>query len=381
MKKWDKEGWLPQALEQAVRIVEGNIPVFYDHCQDPASTGRIYRQRPNDEWTTGFWVGQLWLAYEYTGRETFRDCALHQCRSFERRIQEKIQVDHHDMGFLYTPSCVAAFKLTGDAQARSAALAAADQLLSRFQEKGRFIQAWGELGAAENYRYIIDCMLNLPLLYWASETTNDPAYRRVALAHTETCLRNSFREDGTVHHTFFLDPESGKPLYGRTWQGYRDDTVWARGMGWALYGTALAYRYNRDERFPALFAKTLSAYCARLPEDQIPYWDLCFQSGNEPRDSSTAAIAACALLEMAELLVQKSAEYTRLAASMLETLYERYSVKKPVAGTGLLLHGTYSKKSPYNGCTENGVDECTSWGDYFYLEALVRLAQPWQPYW
>lgn len=129
------------------------------------------------------------------------------------------------MGFLYTPSCVAAYRLTGSETAKKAALLAADNLIARFQEKGQLLQAWGELGARDNYRLIIDCLLNVPLLYWATEVTGDEMYRRIALAHTKTSMANLVRPDHSTYHIYFFDPETGAPVRGSTQQGYRDGSA------------------------------------------------------------------------------------------------------------------------------------------------------------
>ena len=154
-----------QALDTAIALVRRNLPLYTDHCQNHSSVHDIYPQCENNQWTCGFWPGEVWLSYERTGDEAFKNTALTLVDSFLYRIEHKIEVDHHDMGFLYSPSCVAAYKLTGSEKGRRAAILAADQLCTRFQEKGEFFQAWGALGAADNYRYIIDCLLNVPLLY------------------------------------------------------------------------------------------------------------------------------------------------------------------------------------------------------------------------
>ena len=142
---------------------------------------------------------------------------------------------------------MAAYKLTGNETAKKAALLAADRLCTRFQEKGQFLQAWGALGAKDNYRLIIDCLLNLPLLYWASEVTGQLRYREIALAHTATSMANLVRPDHSTYHTFFFDPETGAPLRGSTQQGYRDGSAWARGQAWGVYGMALAYFYTGNK--------------------------------------------------------------------------------------------------------------------------------------
>lgn len=370
------------ALERAVDQVRRNLPGFTYRSQNHSSAGQFYPSCENNQWTCGFWPGEIWLSYEADGDPVFRYAGLIQSESFLRRIEQKIEVDHHDMGFLYTPSCVAAWKLTGDKRSRQAAILAAEQLLTRFQPKGGFLQAWGPMGAPENYRFIIDCLLNVPLLFWASQETGEERFRDAALQHTQTCLRHSIREDGSTYHTFFMDPVTGGPVRGVTCQGYKDDSAWARGQAWGIYGLALSYRYTRDPKCFGLFDKVLDYYLSRLPEDLVPYWDLCFTSGDEPRDSSSASIAACGMLEMAEYRdAQTAAQLKSIARQMLQSLVDSYSVRDGKVSNGQVLHGTYSKKSPYNTCTQEGVDECVSWGDYFYMEALTRLYKDWEMYW
>lgn len=262
---------------------------------------------------------------------------------------------------------------------------AAEQLISRFQEKGGFIQAWGPLGAEDNYRLIIDCLLNLPLLYWASDVTGDGKYREIAVRHTKTSIQNLVREDFSTYHTFFFDPRTGEPVRGVTAQGYKDDSAWARGQAWGIYGTALAYRYTKDETCKDLFRKVTAFYMDHLPEDLVPYWDLSFSRGSgEPRDTSAAAAAVCGMMEMCSngsLDKKEKAFYEEKADQMLENLIDHYAVTSIKESNGLLLHGVYAKSSPYNSVTDRGVDECNLWGDYFYLEALTRKLTDWKTYW
>ena len=371
-----------QALDTAASLVRRNLPLYTDHCQNHSSVHDIYPQCENNQWTCGFWPGEIWLSYERTGDEAFKKAALTLVDSFMYRIEHKIEVDHHDMGFLYSPTCVAAWKLVGSETGKNAAIAAADQLLTRYQPSGKFLQAWGTMDDPGNYRYIIDCMLNVPLLYWAAQVTGSDHYREIAAAHTATTLANSFRPDGSTYHTFFMNPD-GTPKGGRTCQGYKDDSFWARGQAWGVYGSAIGYTYTHDEKFLDVFRKALAFYLSRLPEDMIPCWDMLFapESG-EPRDSSSAAIVACGLLEAAKYVDEtEAAQWRTLARQMLASLAANYAVKPGTLGSGQLLHGTYSKKSPYNTCTPEGVDECTSWGDYFYMEALTRLTKDWEMYW
>jgi unsaturated chondroitin disaccharide hydrolase len=371
------------ALDAAVAQVRRNLPQFTYAAQNHSSVGNFYPAVENDQWTAGFWPGQIWLAFERSGDPVFKLAAQIQVQSFLNRIENKIAVDHHDMGFLYSPTCVAAWKLAGDADGRRAAILAADQLISRFHPVGEFIQAWGPMGARENYRYIIDCLLNLPLLYWASDETGDPKYSDIALKHAKTCLTHSIRPNSSTYHTFFMDPVTGGPDHGETCQGYKDDSDWTRGQAWAVYGTALSYCYDRRPEYRTAFERVLGYYLDKLPTDLVPYWDMIFTAGDdEPRDSSSTSIVACGLLEMAKYVsAPEAAAYTKLARQMMKSLVDGYAVKDPAISNGQVLHGTYSKKSPYNTCTPEGVDECVSWGDFFYMEALTRLTTNWKPYW
>ncbi|MBY5326257.1 glucoronyl hydrolase [Rhizobium leguminosarum] len=371
------------ALDLAVEQIRRNLPQFTHASQNHSSVGNFYPAVANDQWTAGFWPGELWLAFEHSGEAVFRDAAQIQVQSFLHRIVNRIETDHHDMGFLYSPSCIAAWKLVGDEDGRRAAILAADQLIERFQPIGQFIQAWGRKGVAEEYRYIIDCLLNLPLLYWASRETGDPKYREIALIHARTTLANSVRPDDSTYHTFYMDPVTGAPVRGATKQGYKDDSAWARGQAWAIAGMALSYRYERIEEYRGTFDRLLAFYLNRLPGDMVPYWDLVFSDGDgEPRDSSSASITACGLLEMADLVEpEPAARYRTLARRMMKSLADHYAVKDPTISNGLVLHATYSKKSPFNTCRGEGVDECVSWGDYYYMEALTRLSRSWSSYW
>lgn len=359
------------------------LPQFTEKFQQAYSENGFYPPIENVDWTTGFWTGEIWLAYEYSHDERLKAAAEVQVHDFKNRIEKKIVVDHHDMGFLYSPSCVAAYKLTGNQEGREAALLAADQLISRYQPVGKFIQAWGPMNAPENYRLIIDCLLNLPLLYWASDETGDKKYREIAENHIHTAIANVIREDYSTWHTFFFNPETGAPDHGATCQGYRDGSAWARGQSWGVYGLALAYKYTGRKEYIELFRHVADYFLDHLPEDLIPYWDLEFTSGDDqPRDSSSASIVACGMLEMSKYLEpEEAAYYQSLAAKLVKAVYDRCAVKDFETSNGLVLHSTYSNKSPYNTCHHAGVDECNAWGDYFYMEALTRMSKDWKLYW
>lgn len=367
----------------AAEIIESNLDEFTDAFQPSNSEGGFYKPSENVTWTTGFWTGEIWLAYEKSRNESLKKAGEIQVDSFLQRIIDKVDVAHHDMGFLYSPSCVAAWKLTGNENAKKAAIMAADNLMGRFQEKGGFFQAWGELGAEDNYRLIIDCLLNMPLLFWASEVTGNPEYREKAETHIQNAMKYVIRPDHSTYHTYFFDPKTGEPKKGVTHQGYCDGSAWARGQSWGIYGAALSYSRLKNPEYIDIFEKLTMFFLTHLPENLVPYWDFDFQDGSsEPRDSSSAAIAACGMLEMAKHLPEEKAEFYRgMARRLLKALADHCAVKDSSESNGLLLHGTYAKSSPYNTCPNLGVDECNSWGDYYYMEALTRLSGDWNPYW
>lgn len=374
---------LEEALARGIVQTQKAMESLGDDFKSCVSQGGMYRGTGHCDWTEGFYTGELWLAYEMTGQEAFKELALKHVSSFLTRIQNRIAVDHHDMGFLYSLSCVAGYKLVGSEEGKTAALLAADNLIGRFHEKGEFIQAWGPLNAKENYRLIIDCLLNLPLLYWATEVTGNSKYEDIAKKHITTCLKYIVKEDHSTYHTYYFDPETGEPLRGVTAQGYRNDSVWARGQAWGIYGLALSYKYTKEESYINLFRAVTDFFIAHLPEDLVPYWDFDFADGSsEPKDSSAAAIAVCGMLEMSKYLEEEeSTYYQEVARKILKSLVDHYAAHPSSSSNGQLLHGTYARKSPYNTVGDNGVDECNVWGDYYYLEALVRCLKDWQLYW
>ena len=369
------------ALEFALEKIDYALPTFTNKFPDHASVNNVYPAVDNNAgWNTGFWTGILWHAYQLTGEFKYKEVASSQIDSFYNRIDKRLGVDFHDMGFLYTPSCVAAYKITGDETAKEAALMAADNLISRYHEKGEFIQAWGSVGSASEYRLIVDCLMNIPLLYWATEVTGDTKYRDVAYKHFTSTVNLCYREDGSTYHTYFFDPETGEPVKGTTYQGVSDDSTWARGQTWAMYGPLLTYIYEQNDEALDAFTAAADYYLAHLPSDYVPYWDLSFTDGAyEPKDSSSASIAVCALLEGAKHLDESDSrreKYLDAAKHIMNSLIDNYTTEFHYKANGLLLHGTYNKPSG------TGIDEMTIWGDYFFMEAIHRLLDPeWDLYW
>lgn len=367
------------AVEFILNKVDRNIPLFADTYPAPASVDNVYPAIENTDWTSSFWTGMLWLAYELTGNEKYREAAEKQLESYKKRLDERICTDTHDLGFLYSLSCVAAHKLTGNPEARSIALKAADLLMERYFHKAGIIQAWGDLKDPEQRgRMIIDCCMNLPLLYWAANNTGEGKYYAAAYSHAKKAALHIVRPDASSFHTFYMDIETGEPKYGKTAQGYSDNSCWSRGQAWGIYGFALSYVYTGCRTFIELGIKLANYFLNRLPEDMVCYWDLIFTEGNEERDSSAAAIAACGMLEIARHLPLTN-EYRRIyenaSLNIIKSLTERYTSKKCPESNGILLHAVYAKPDG------KGIDECNIWGDYFYFEALARLMKDWKHYW
>jgi len=377
------------AVDNALRIVKRNIAAFGDRYPADTTVGDVYPLRPapagqpegaNVGWTTSFWPGLLWLAHDLTDDKEFLAAALSHVDSFSDRVRDGIDLDTHDLGFLYTLSCVAAWRRTGDERAATAALAAADHLLTRVLEPAGIIQAWGDLNdPRQRGRTIIDSLMNTPLLFWASQLTGDPGYAAAARRHAEQLHVHILRPDNTTFHTFYWDPGTGAPLRGETEQGSADDSCWARGQAWGIYGFSLNYRYTRDGSFLRAAQRCADYFLAHLPADGVAYWDLVFSDGSaEERDSSAAAIAVCGLVELAQQLPAgaRADAYRAAAGRILASLIAGYSTTGGAGPNALLRHGVYDKPKGV------GVDEGTLWGDYFYLEALTRFERPdWTPYW
>ncbi|MBW8743104.1 MAG: glycoside hydrolase family 88 protein [Sphingomonas sp.] len=365
-------------IDRAIARLDRAMPDFQDAWPAPSSEDGMYPAIGNVEWTNGFWTGMLWLAWQLRGEPRHRRAAARQIESFADRVERRIAVDHHDLGFLYTLSCTAAWRLTSDPLARAAALDAAALLLSRYDPIATVIQAWGDMrDPKQRGRMIIDCNLNLPLLWWATAETGDADYARAASAHVAQAARYLVRPDHSTFHTYYMNTETGAPCFGSTHQGFSDASCWARGQAWGIYGFALAFRHTGDPAYLTLAGRLADYMLDRLPHDGICCWDLIFTGDEDVRDSSAAAIAACGLLELAGFLPVSDAgrgRYANAAVRMLVELDRTYLAPEK-GSNGILAHGVYHWP---NGV---GVDECCIWGDYFYLEALMRVRSDWLPYW
>lgn len=380
---------LQYALKGVLQTLNTNMSLFVNRFPDNTTVGNRYHLRlaqngfaagDNYGWTTGFWSGMLWIAYELTGNENYRQLGEQHIQDFTHRAENAIDLDTHDIGFLYTLACVAPFRLIQNTKAKYAALLAAELLMNRYLGTAGVFQAWGTLDDLRlRGSTIIDSLMNMPLLYWAAEQTGDHRFATAAHRHSVQLRDHVVRSDSSTYHTFYWDVETGTPVGGKTAQGHSDNSCWARGQAWAIYGFALNYRYTRDESLLAVAQRCANYFLNHLSQDYVPYWDLVFGDGSgQPRDSSAAAIAVCGLLEIARWLPEgaQRQHYQTAAETILASLVTHYAAPAESGSNTLLLHSVYDL--PKN----IGVDEGCLWGDYFYMEALIRSLIPnWQVYW
>ena len=372
-----KDMW-KSAIQDAMAKTKRNIERFGDAYPHVSVNGK-YELNHNEDWTNGFWSGMLWLCYEYSGDEAYREAARLTVASFKRRMEQHIVLDHHDIGFLYTLSAQAQWIVEKDEEAKQLTLQAADVLLRRYREKGQYIQAWGLPGDAQHGgRMIIDCLLNLPLLFWAYEKTGHERYREVAVRQADQSRRYLVRGDDSSYHTFVFHAETGEALGGATHQGYQNGSTWSRGQAWGIYGFALAYRYTGNKQYLETSKRMAAYFLSHLPEDHVAYWDFDVPIDSDTyRDSSASAIVAAGLLEIMDHLDKHDPDregfQLKLEQSMT-SLIRNYSTMGEDA-EGLLKHGSYYVRG------NTAPDDFMIWGDYYYLEALMRMDKGLKGYW
>ncbi|MFD0710752.1 glycoside hydrolase family 88 protein [Paenibacillus sp. GCM10027626] len=327
----------------------------------------IYDNTSSDWWTSGFWPGLLWIMYDVTGKEQFKDAAWDWDANIETWFEKESQELHHDVGFQFLSTAVLKYKITADRDGLRRGIKAANYLAGRFNPAGNFIRAWN----GDKYGWaIIDCMMNISLLFWASEVTQDPRYRHIAVRHADTAIQYGVREDGSVNHIISFDPQSGAFIEAFGGQGDAADSGWSRGTAWGLYGFANTYRHTGDVRFLNTAKKIAHFFIAALPNDFVPYWDFRLSSfAGEPRDSSAGAIAASGLIELAALVPGKEQwMYMQAAERILLSLTNNYGTWDQPDHQAILLGATGHKPAGA------AIDVSLIYGDYYYVEALAKLS-------
>lgn len=372
---------LDNAIKAATEKLKG-LALRYGKDKFPSTCSKdfLYPMGINRHWECGMYTGCYWLAYELTGDEFFREVAESHIESYRKRVDEKIGMDDHDVGFVFSPSCIAAYKLTGNEYARQAALDALEYFYKMsYSKEGKFIiryhEGWAE---GDGCRTMMDSLMNAPLLFWGAKQTGNQEYYQAGLDHTRTTEQLLIREDASSFHHYQFNPADASPVRGLTFQGYKDDSCWSRGHSWGVYGFPIAYSYTGEEFLKEVHKNITYFMLNHLPEDMVPCWDYDFIE-DAPKDSSAAVISACGLLEMAKMLPEDSADkriFLSAAYQMIESVIDNYTTDIGREYDGLIHHVTHA--IPF----DLGIDECAIYGDYFYLEALLRLKNPeWKMYW
>lgn len=323
---------------------------------------------PSRDWTSGFFPGSLWYLFEATGDAKWRASA----EKFTALLEpEQHNTKTHDVGFMLYCSYGNGLRLTGNESYKAVLLNGAQSLSTRFNTTVGCIKSWDHGVGKFTFPVIIDNMMNLELMFWAARNGPAERYRDIALRHADTTLAHHFRADNSSFHVVDYDPATGKVLQRITHQGTADDSAWARGQAWGLYGYTVMYRETKDPRYLAQ-AQKIAAFVMnhpRLPADKVPYWDFDdVKIPNAPRDSSAAAIICSALLELRGYVdAATAASYTAFAEAQLRSLSSPAYLATPGTNGGfLLMHATGNH--PKN----SEIDVPINYGDYYFLEALLR---------
>ncbi|MEU7424844.1 glucuronyl hydrolase [Streptomyces sp. NPDC040750] len=302
-----------------------------------------------------------------TAGATFRTLALDSARGLAPR---QYDTSTHDLGFLFYPSWVTAWRLTGDDSWRDGAVQAARSLVRRYNPRGRFIRAWGALDDTGNAgRVIMDTMMNLDLLAFASRQTGDEEYLGVAVEHARTVQRFFPRPDGSTPHVYDFDPDSGAPIGPNTVQGYSADSCWSRGQAWGVYGFTTMYRRTGDPRFLATARRLADYAVGALGADHIPVWDYrAPQQPHDVKDASAGAVMACGLLDLATATGRHT--YRQVAVHILTALSQTCLTRTSARTEAVVARCTRNRPA------EDGIEISLPYADYYLLEGILRVLRP-----
>ncbi len=321
------------------------------------------------DWTEGFWPGICWMYFQYSGDTLWENAAI---RSQNRFIKHRFDTSTHDLGFIFNNSFGKAYRITGEEKYKTILIDAANSLVTKYNPIIGCTKSWDWAPDRWQFPVIIDNMMNLELLFEVSQITKDSMYREIAIHHANTTLKNHFRPDFSCFHVVDYDTLTGWVIGKQTHQGFSDNSAWARGQSWGLYGFTLCFRYTRDSVY-LIQAQHIADYIiSQLPDDGIPPWDY-FASHHlkKIKDASAAAILASALIELEEYTQNK--QYLAVAIKIMNTL----SSKKYLVRPG---HNYYfAMKHSVGSFPENSeVDVPIIYGEYYFIEALLRLQEKQQ---
>lgn len=362
-----------KALDYCVQQAEKTADAFKGLETFPRSIAagkKEWRTADYRDWTAGFFPGIEWYLYEYTKSEIWRARADADSRKLLPLLDSSV-IDH-DIGFVMYNSFGNGYRLTNDTTYKTALLRSADSLATLFNPKTGTILSWPREVPGVDYplrhNTIIDNMINLELLFWASKNGGRKELYDIAVQHATITMKNHFRHDFTSYHVVVYDTATGQKVKGITHQGLNDSSMWARGQSWAMYGYTMAYRETGRPEFLHFARKVTDVYLSRLPKDLIPYWDFDAPAmTNPPRDASAAAVAASSLLELSTMVLDsnESKIYREKAENMLAVLSSsKYQSGKE--NNAFLLHSTGHHPAG------SEIDASIIYGDYYYIEALIR---------
>lgn len=371
----------PASLDNAVAFAEAQIGLEIAEIEKSGETLNPITLKKDStvfygqywDWRSGFFPGSLWYLYELTGKEIWAERAERWTNSISKA---QYITDNHDVGFMVGDSFGNGLRLKNIESYKDTLITAARSLSTRFHPEAGVIQSWdvvdpkgwqGERGW--NWPVIIDNMMNLELMFMATQLSGDSTFYNISISHADRTLKEHFREDGSCYHVVDYGTD-GNVRSRETAQGFSDESTWSRGQAWAIYGYAMAYRFTGFERYLAQARKTFLYMMTHpnMAEDMIPYWDMVAPNiPDEPRDASSAAIIASAAYELAELDPTNAEEYRGYADKIMKSLAsDVYRAKLGENGNFLLMHSTGSL--PHG----SEVDYPLNYADYYYLEALIR---------
>lgn len=333
-------------------------------------------------WTNGFYGGILWQLYHATGQQEYREAAEELENKLDAVLMDYNSMDH-DSGFRFLTTAVADYRMTGKAASKNRGLLAAANLAGRFNPQGNYIRAWNDENGNNAGWAIIDCMMNLPLLYWALEMTNDSRFYHIAVRHANTAMKYFIREDGSARHIVEFDPQKGEFVQDFGGQGYEKGSSWTRGQAWALYGFTLSYIYTGDINYLNTARRVAAYFIANIPDSGLIPVDFCQPRDLVLEDSSASAIAASGLVLLSQVLSGRQELpggrrnlYTQGAPEEARAT-ENAAIK--------LLQALDEKRCNWSSDRDELLEKCTAayhdekhefpiiYGDYYFIEAVLRL--------
>ena len=365
----DTRAWALDVVEKIrnkVRITASRTEICFPYTVD--ADGKFTASRSLSWWTNGFWGGILWLLYRDTKEKIYKEKAERIEQELDKAFLEFDGL-HHDVGFMWLLTAVADYRLTGNEQSRKRGMLAASVLASRYNIQGGFIRAWNKSGMCEDVSgcAIIDSMMNIPILHWASKVTGDSRFSYIAKHHADKVRNHFIRADGSVKHIVRFNPKNGEYVESFAGQGYNVHSSWTRGQAWAIYGFVLSYLYTKDENHLKTAVKVADYFISCLKEAQDFVPDCDFRAPKEPiyKDTTAGCIAACGMLEIASCLPEgMRSEYFENAVRILRETEER-CCDWSENGDAIVLMGTESYNSGHN--------IPIIYGDYYFINAIYKL--------